>query len=55
MIGNDFIIEPEVEVDFVEKEGSYPFYSGGFLSEANYYPLCKAMTNKESKLEKGGR
>ena len=44
-IRDDFVIEPKMKVDFVEKEGSYPFGSDGFLCGAENHPLCKAMVN----------
>ena len=47
MIRDDFVIEPEVKVDFVEKEGSYSLSSDGFLSRAENYPLSKAMVNHD--------
>ena len=46
-IRDDFVVEPEVEVDFVEKEGSYSLGSDGFLCGAENYPLCKAMVNHD--------
>ena len=44
-IRDNFVIEPEVEVDFVEKEGGYLLGSDGFLGGAENYPLCKGMVN----------
>ena len=44
-IRDDLVIEPKVQVDFVEKEGCHPLGSDGFLSEAENYPLCKAMVD----------
>ena len=44
-IRDDLVIEPKTEIDFVEKEGSYPLGSDGFLCEAENYPLHKAMVN----------
>ena len=46
-IGDDFVVEPKVEVYFVEEEGSYPFSGDHFLSGAENYPLCKAMVDHD--------
>ena len=45
VIRDDFIVELETKVYFVEEEGGYPFSSDRFLSRAENYPLCKAMVN----------
>ena len=45
MIRDDFLVKPKVEVDLVEKEGSYSLSGDGFLDGAENYPLCKAMVN----------
>ena len=45
MIGDDFIIESEMEVHLVKEKGSYPFSGDRFLGGAENYPLCKAMVD----------
>ena len=45
MIRDDLVIEPEAEVDFVEKEDGNPFCDDNFLGGAENYPLCKPMVN----------
>ena len=47
MIGDDFVIKPKVEVDFVEKEYSYPFGGDHFLSGAENYLFSKTMVNHD--------
>ena len=47
MIGDDFVIQAETEVNLVEKEDGYLFGRDGFLSGAENYPLCKAMVNHD--------
>ena len=44
-IGDDFVVEPEAEVYFVEEKSGYPFSGDGFLCGAENYPLCKAMVD----------
>ena len=46
-IEDDFIVESEVEVDFVEEKGSHPFSGDHFLSGAENYPLRKAMVDHD--------
>ena len=54
-IRDDFVVESEVEVNFIKKEGSYPFNSDGFLDRAENHPLCKAMVNhKQQRMKAGG-
>ena len=55
MIRDDFVIKSKVEVNFVEKEGGYPFGGDGFLGEAENYPLCKAMVNHNQQRIKARR
>ena len=43
MVRDDFIVQSKVEVNFVQKEGSYPLGGDGFLGGAENYPLHKAM------------
>ena len=47
MIGDDFVIQSEVKVDFVEKEGGYPLSGDGLLSREENYPLYKTMVNHD--------
>ena len=44
-IRDDLVVEPELEVYLMEKEGSYPLSGDGFLCGAENYPLHKAMVN----------
>ena len=44
-IRDDFVVEPEAEVNFVEEKGGYPFSGDCFLSGAENYPLCEAMVD----------
>ena len=46
-IRDDFVVKSEAKVNFVEKEGSYPLSSNGFLSGAKNYPLHKAMVDHD--------
>ena len=57
MIRDDFVVEPEAKVDFVEKECGDSFGSDHFLSGAENYPLCKAMVdhNQQRVKARGGR
>ena len=56
-IRDNFIIEPEAQIDFVEKEGCYPLDGDRFLSGAENYPLCKAIVNHDQQRveTRGGR
>ena len=36
-----------MQIDFVEKEGSYPLSGDGFLCGAENYPLRKAMVDHD--------
>ena len=47
MIRDDFIVEPEAKVYFMEEKGDYPFGGDRFLSGAENYPLHKAMVNHD--------
>ena len=44
-IRDNFIVESEVQVDFVEKESGYSLGGDHFLGGAENYPLCKAMVD----------
>ena len=44
-IRDNFVIEPKVEIYFMEEKGGYPFSGDGFLSGAENHPLCKAMVD----------
>ena len=44
-IRNDLVVEPKVEVDFIEKESGDPFCSDCFLGGVENYPLCKPMVD----------
>ena len=54
LIKDDFVIEAEVEVYFVEKEGNYPFSNDDFLHRAKNHPLSKPMVNHDQKEIKAG-
>ena len=45
----DFVVEAEVEVYFVEKEGSYPFSGDVFLCGTENHPLSKPMVDHNQK------
>ena len=45
VVGDDFVIETKVKVDFMKKEGSYSLGSDEFLDETENYPLYKAMVD----------
>ena len=47
MLRDDLVVEPKVEVYFVEEKGSHPFSGDCFLSRIENYPLCKAMVNHD--------
>ena len=47
LIGDDLIVQSEAQVNFVEKEGGYPFGGDGFLSRAEDYSLCKAKVDHD--------
>ena len=44
-IGDDLVVESEVEVDFVKEKDGDPFSGDCFLSGVENYPLCKAMVD----------
>ena len=44
-IRDNLVIEPEAEVDLVEKEDGNPFCSDHLLCGAENYPLSKSMVN----------
>ena len=47
MIRDDFVVESEVEVYFMEKESSYSLSGDGFLCGAENYPLHKTMVDHD--------
>ena len=53
-IGDDFVIEPKAEVDFMEKESGYSLGGDRFLGGAENYPLCKAMVDHDQQGVKAG-
>ena len=46
-IRDNFVVESEAQVDFVEKEGGYPLGGDSFLCGAENYPLCEAMVDHD--------
>ena len=46
-IRDDLVIEPEMEIDLVEKKGGNPFCGDHFLGGAKNYPLCKPVVNHD--------
>ena len=54
-VRDDFVIESEAEVNFVEEEDSYILDGDGFLSGAENYPLHKSVVNhNQQTVEAGG-
>ena len=54
-IRDDFVIEAEVKVYFVEKECGYSFSSDVFLHGTKNHPLSKPMVDHDQKGIKAGR
>ena len=54
-IRDDLVIESKMEVDLMEKKGSYPFGSDGLSSVTENYPFCKTMVNHNQQGIKAGR
>ena len=53
-IRDDFVVKPKMKVDFVKKEGGYPFSSDGLFCGAENYPLHKAMVDHDQQRVKAG-
>ena len=55
MIRDDFVVETELSVNFVEEEQSYSRGGDGFLSRVENYPLCKPVVDHDQKNIKASR
>ena len=46
-IRDNFVVETEVKVNFIEEEGGNSLCSDSFLGGAENHPLCKPMVNHD--------